>query len=268
MGEGPFVIGDVWVVRSDNGNAVGAPSKDIHAQTAAWTRDQWSRGNMFGEDTVSVHGIRPAPSGKFRFVEVQWDVTAPGGTCSWGGTLHSTTTTPGPIKGPGVFSADYRAPLPAGPTTLSFIFDAADVAVPDKRDWDFQANLRCGSDDIRLRANARTFGLNQDQFEPAETSFLIRLRNPIRLSPGGSATPRATILGVTAQVQFTLANVPNGLSAKLSPVTSRNGSAEVDVAVQATPDAKPGRYVIDVSAESGAETIRTELLVDVVQIQK
>jgi hypothetical protein len=267
MGEGTFVIGDVWVLRLDNGNAVGAPSIDIHAQTAAWTRDQWSRGNMFGEDTVSVHGIRPAPSGKFRFVEVQWDVTAPGGLCSWRGILHGTTTTPGPIKGPGVFSADYREPLPAGPTTLSFLFDAAGVAVPDKRDWDFQANLHCGSDDIRVRMDASRFVLNQDQFEAAETPFLIRLRNPIRLSPGGAATLRARILGVTAQVQFTLANVPNGLSAKLSPVTSRNGSTEVDVDVQATPDAKAGRYVIDVSAESGAETARTELLVDVVQIQ-
>ena len=46
MGEGSFVIGDVWVVRWDNGNSVGAPSTNIHAQTAAWTRDQWSRGNM------------------------------------------------------------------------------------------------------------------------------------------------------------------------------------------------------------------------------
>jgi hypothetical protein len=55
---------------------------------------------------------------------------------------------------------------------------------------------------------------------------------------------------VTAQVQFTLGNIPNDLSAKISPVTSRNGSAEVDVAMQATPNAKPGRYVIDVSAES------------------
>jgi hypothetical protein len=46
MGEGSFVIGDVWVVRWENGNELAAPSTDIHAQTAAWTRDQWSRGNM------------------------------------------------------------------------------------------------------------------------------------------------------------------------------------------------------------------------------
>ena len=46
MAEGSFVIGDVWVVRWENGNELAAPSTDIHAQTAAWTRDQWSRGNM------------------------------------------------------------------------------------------------------------------------------------------------------------------------------------------------------------------------------
>ena len=268
MGEGSLVIGDVWVARTDSGGSVNAPSADIYAQTQAWTRDQWSRGNMFGEDTVSVHGIRPAPSGRFRFVEVQWEVSAPGGTCSWNGMLHSQTTTPGPWKGPGVFSSGYNGPLAAGPTTLSFIFDAADVAVPDKRDWDFHANLRCGSDDIRVRADARNFILNQDQFEPAQTSFSIRLRNPIRLSPGGAGTPRVSILGAPAQVQFRLGNIPKVLSAKLSPLTRRNKAAEVDVAVQAMPDAKAGRYVIEVSADSGTETATAELLVDVVQIQK
>jgi hypothetical protein len=46
MGEGPFVIGDVWVTRWENLNSVFAPSTDIQAQTAVWTRDQWSRGNL------------------------------------------------------------------------------------------------------------------------------------------------------------------------------------------------------------------------------
>ena len=46
MGEGPFVIGDVWVTRWENLNSVFAPSTDIHAQTAAWTRDRWRRGNL------------------------------------------------------------------------------------------------------------------------------------------------------------------------------------------------------------------------------
>jgi uncharacterized membrane protein len=53
------------------------------------------------------------------------------------------------------------------------------------------------------------------------------------------------------------------LEAKLSSPTRRANSVEAAVAVQVMPDTRPGRYVIEISAESGTETARRELLVDV-----
>lgn len=96
-------------------------------------------------------------------------------------------------------------------------------------------------------------------------SFSIHARNPIRLAAGSSGTASIYVLEKrTEQVNFDVGKVPEGLEAALSLPKQPLKTAQANVVVRALPDSKPGRYVIDISAESGAETARSELLVDVV----
>src|SRR5207249_10543397 len=41
----------------------------------------------YGEDLVTLRGLAPTPSGRYRLAEVQWEVTTPGGRCHWFGAL-------------------------------------------------------------------------------------------------------------------------------------------------------------------------------------
>ncbi len=255
--DGPFEIFDVWVIRTENLYAVKVPPSNVEVRTAAWKRDQWDPGPVFGEDTVTVQGIRPAQSGRFRFVEIQWRVTTSGGPCSWYATL-----TGGPAMGFNQLA--YQGSLPRGQATLSFVWGGALIATAPKLDnWQFDPSIRCGSDSIR--GPHETVALDPKQYEPAQMSFSIHARNPIRLAAGSSGTASIYVLEKrTEQVNFDVGKVPEGLEAALSLPKQPLKTAQANVVVRALPDSKPGRYVIDISAESGAETARSELLVDVV----
>jgi hypothetical protein len=264
--DGPFLISGVWVLRSGGANSVKVPPTDTQVRTEAWKREQWNPGRVYGDDTVRVRGIRPASSGRFRFAEVQWEVTTPGGQCFWNGSLGGARTLPATQpQSPDWASVYYSGSLPVGRTPLSFIFDAALIAVPGKRDWDFSADIRCGPDAMRVhpRPPDQSLSLEPDQYEPARTSFSIQGTNPIRLPAGGSASTGVYIVNAPQNVRVRFDSIPNGLEAKLSSPTRRANSVEAAVAVQVMPDTRPGRYVIEISAESGTETARRELLVDV-----
>jgi len=255
--DGPFVIADVWILRSEDAYLVKVPATDIQVRTETWKRDQWNPGNLFGDDTITLHGIQPASSGRFQFAEVQWAVTTPGGQCTWNGNLRGSSAD----FGEGV---DYSGSLAAGRTTLSFIFDGALIAVPDKHDWSFGAVIRCGSDETRMYTPEHGLAPDPAEYQPAQTSFSVHLTNPIRISAGGSASAVVYIPNAPEQVQFSFGSVPTGLQMRLSSPRRRDKSVEAGVDVKATPDAKPGRYVIEISAESETETARSELLVDVI----
>lgn len=168
--DGPFQIADVFILRSDRAYLVKVPLANPRIETPPWKREQWDPGPVFGDDTVTVHGIRPAESGRFRSAEFQWNVTTPGGACSWVATLSGTRIDPSKGNIPEMKNAAYDGTLAAGRSTLSFIFDGATIARPGKIDWNFAAVLYCGSDKDGVRVDQQNVPLKPDQYEPARSS--------------------------------------------------------------------------------------------------
>ena len=179
--DGPFDIPAIQISRrhpTSTSAWVDVPTGGASLRTAAYTRDQWNPGPFYGEDRVSIRGLRPAASGRFRYAEVEWDVTSPGDTCSWYGVLEDPVITAGgriPIQSGG------EGDLPAGRTKLSFLFDGSLIAAsPNPR---FRAALHCDSDPDRegVRPPLQTLALNPLEYEPSHTSFSVHAREPIAL---------------------------------------------------------------------------------------
>jgi hypothetical protein len=249
------VVGDLSFLYSDRAYLVKVPNTSVQAQTEALKRDQWYPGKVFGDDTVSVHGIQPTSSGRFRFAEVQWGVTTPGGQCSWNGMLRNS----GNMLFPGV---NYSGSLPAGRTILSFIFDADPIADESKSYRSFGGGIRCGPDDASMEP--ASLALDPGQYQPAQGSFSILLMNPTRIAAGGSASVALSVNSARERVSFRLENIPTGLTVRLGLPVRRAEFVENRITVEVPADTKPGRYVIEVAADSETETARTEVLVDVV----
>jgi len=253
--DGPLVVGDLSLLYSDRAYLVKVPNTNVQAQTQPLKREQWYPGKLFGDDTVSVHGIQPVSSGRFRFAEVQWGVTTPGGQCTWNGMLRS----PGNMLFPGV---NYSGSLPAGRTIVSFIFDADQIARENKSNLSFGGGIRCGSDDASMEP--ASLALDPSQYQPAQESFSILLMNPTRIAAGGSASVALGVENARERVSFRLESIPTGLTARLGLPIRRAEFVENRVTVEVSADTKPGRYVIGIAADSETETARTEVLVDVV----
>lgn len=251
---GPLVVGDVSLLYEDGGYLVKVPNMNVQAQTEPLKREQWYPGRVFGDDDVTVHGIQPASSGRFRFAEVQWGVTTSGGQCAWNGMLRNA----GNMLFPGV---RYEGSLPPGRTILSFIFDADPIA-NGKAGWSIGAGIQCGRDDARL--DSASLAIDPGQYQPAQESFSIELTNPTRIVTGGSASVSLGVRSARERVSFRLGNIPAGLTARLGLPIRRTDYVEDHVTVQVAADTRPGRYGIEIAVDSETETVRTELLVDVV----
>lgn len=87
--DGPWTISGVEIFRPE-GNTLGdsVATGNLTLKTAPYKRDHWDRGEAWSDEEVTVRGIYPANSGHFRMVEVELNVTTPGGTCSWMGSLN------------------------------------------------------------------------------------------------------------------------------------------------------------------------------------
>ena len=263
--DGPYEITDVWILLSDPGFSIRLPPVKTAIRTEAWKREQWDPGKLFGQDTVTLHGIEPAPSGLFRFAEALWQVTTPGGQCSWYGDVYGIRT-PADSRPQSPISANYTGALPEGRTTLSFIFNAAQIAGSDKRSWYFRAVIHCGSGEARTETSGQSLALDPTQYEPASASFSVRVLNPVRLSPDESTAITAYMLNVPGPVRLRVDHVPNGLEVvrTLSAFPAAKGEFDAAMQVRVSPDCETGRHAIEISAQSGTETATTELLVDVI----
>ncbi|HLK67751.1 MAG TPA: hypothetical protein VKU19_30175 [Bryobacteraceae bacterium] len=134
--DGPYEIQEVRIYRSRNtnyGDYVGVGVQPV--RTALYKREDWDPGPLFGAESVSVRGIRPAPSARFQFAEVEWGVTTPGGNCYWDGSLVPQRKGDAHVQGSGK--------LPAGRSDLSFVFPAAVIAAADTTDWTFWGMVAC-----------------------------------------------------------------------------------------------------------------------------
>ena len=128
------------------------------------TRINGDPGPFYGEDRVSSRGLRPAASGRFRYAEVEWDVTSPGDTCFGMACLKIPLSLP---VGASQFSQG-DGDLPAARTKLSFLFDgsliAASLANPRFR----AAAEICDSGPIPgVRPPLQTLALNPLEYEPS-----------------------------------------------------------------------------------------------------
>jgi hypothetical protein len=157
--------------------------------------------------------------------------------------------------------------LPAGQTTLTFDFPGALIAANGDREWILTRQIGCQkpTQSMIVPNPKQRFKLDHNQYEPARESFAILATNPIRRVPGKRGFPaHLQIINRTRdQAHFQIKNSPAELVTSLREVP-RGNRAQIDVDIFAPQNTKPGRYVVEVAAQSGNETATTDLLVDVV----
>jgi hypothetical protein len=253
--DGPYSVSNVRIFRQKGnfGDDVTIPPREFH--TAAFGHDQWEPDPISGDDQATIRGIRPAPSGRFQFAEVEWKVMTPGGDCYWNASLTPAAGGhPADIQGAGK--------LAAGQSRLSFVFPGADIAVAGSRELLFLPGAHCegvaGSDFISVKLT-----VDPAQFEPPASSLRISAQNMLRLRPGGSGLVWVDVPGKQrGDVLFKVTSVPPALSAFLD-VGQPDRAAQATIEIEVSPTAPAGRYFIGVAATSAGQTAATEAVVDV-----
>ena len=143
--DGPYEIPSIQIFRNLPSGilSVEVPTGNATLRTAAFTRNQWNRGPLFGEEHVNVHGVGQLPSGRFLFAEVEWQVNTPGGYCSWNAGLSPdiNPTSMRPWAKP--LEAWGEGDLPTGRTNLSLIFDGGALGKSESPDWKLMARINC-----------------------------------------------------------------------------------------------------------------------------
>jgi hypothetical protein len=219
-------------------------------------RDAWDHGPTYGEDHAVIHGILPAPSGRFRLAEVEWEVTTPGGHCSWGGSLAAV--------GAPVLSAGRSAEIPAGRHKVSFFFDGAAIAQVGAHQWMLSAGVECGGTTGRGTLVGRTVNLDADLFQPQNPAFLFSGQENF-VGEGGrwSAHLYANNYLGRLGTHISLTEVPKELDAQLTRVFESGTRADAELSVLVSATASPGRYFIELAASSGSETVTRYIAVDI-----
>jgi hypothetical protein len=274
--DGPFEIIGIAINRTQKATLswIKVPTGDATFRTPAYRHDQWDPGQVYGEDHVTVHGIYPAASGRFRLAEVEWEVTTPGLFCSWTGAMRGDFLPPytsGKVQP--AMDARGQATLPAGKTKLSFLFDGATIHSFGKQNWKFFAGLNCGETENSIGRNP-PFGwtltprpkidLNPDDYEPAFGSFSVQPAPiALRLSPGGSGDSRVWVKD-KKDVRFAVGDVPKGMEAKLTEPQESQGYTSSSLRITTSPETASGRYLLGLTATSGEEAVTGMVVVDVV----
>ena len=255
--DGPYSISNVRISRQRGNFAddVAIPTQEF--RTAALKHDQWEPDPIFGDDHATIRGIRPAPSGRFQFAEVEWNATTPGGSCSWSAQL---------IPASGGHAADIRSTgkLAAGQSRLRFVFPGPDLALAGSRELFFVPTVVCGDVDD---SGSHSMKLTADpaQFEPPPSALRISAQNMLRLRPGGSDRIVVDVPGKKrGDVLFKVTSVPAALSAFLD-VGPPNFAAQATIDIEVSPRAAAGRYFTGVSVTSAGQAAATELVVDVIR---
>ncbi len=271
-GDGPLDVAIWFITRSADANyySLQVATEKPRLQTPAYRRDQWDPGKVYGEDHVTVHGIDPAASGKFRYAEVEWEVSTPGIECNWNGSLRGVRA---PYSGGNRLAdmdAKGEATLAAGKTEVSLFYDGAAINRFGKQDWTLSAVLNCGRAQTPSGAANRWFltpsakiELNPDDYEPPHGTFSVQPAPiSLRLSPGGSDNSRLWVKD-KKDVQFALTAVPKGMEAELTGPYESPGYISSSLRITTSPEIKPGRYFLAITATSGTEVETTRVVLDV-----
>jgi hypothetical protein len=260
LSDGSWTIGAPQIFRPEGntfGEFVAVPQTSM--VTKVYKMVEWDRGAAYGERTITVRGIRPNASRKFRSFEVLWDVTTPGANCSWHGGLHSSDN----------ISADQLlyGTLPAGRTPVSFVFDSALITADPKRQWTLSPWLNCES--IKVPEERPLFiklEVDPSGYDTRNEPFLL-VASMARLRPGGHSTlaELAAIGKGKETMTFLATDAVQGLTLRFSGIAERNRDAVAFVTVEAAATIAPGRYFVPLAATGPDGTATTELVVDVVK---
>jgi hypothetical protein len=247
--EGPYKVVNIQLFRPE-GNSFGDFVKGTvpALTTAAYKRDQWDRGQVFGEEKVELRPIRPGKGGKFTAVEVTWQAAIQGGQCGWSGDLD--------VDG-GSLSLLESGEFPKGLSSFTFEFDAAALAKSAKQEGHFSGIVNCGNGDGGAASAFVPVTFDPSQYEPADSKHSysqLMIRAVIKEGYGGSAELQVERKAPDA-VTYRLTDVPAGLTAVLQ------GSI-LNVSVHE--NTAPGRYHVDVEATEGNEKETITVLVDAV----
>jgi len=245
--DGPYKIKNVQIFRPQ-GNTFGdfVQGRIPVLTTAAYKRDQWDRGNSYGQEKVELKPLRPVGSGKFTALEVVWEAIVPGGHCSWSGSL-----TLGRSRGEAVQSGD----LAAGAQRFSFEFDARQFAAAQTSKGSVSVTVSCGRDP----ASFDTFlTVDPSQFAPLETPVRAFSRHMLNIRPGDSAFLSTAHLEAEGRAPgsytFRVTKAPPQIAARIQ------GNAVVATMLEGT---QPGRYYIEFEAASANDRDIGFVVVDV-----
>ena len=261
--DGPYTISALRIYREKGnyGDDVGIGQRVFH--TPPLKRDQWEPAPIQGGEQATIRGIRPAASGRFRFAEVEWSVTTPGGDCYWNASLTPVR----PVSAVSPTDLYVQGKLPAGRSRLSLVFPGAGIARAGSRELTFSALVACQGMETRDGEGSSPFltlTVDPAQFEPPTGSLEVQAQTMLRLPPGGSGGGTVDVPGKKLRdVRFTLKNVPAEVTAILD-TRQPDRAAQADVIVNVRPTAAPGRYFIGVAASSAGGTAETELVVEVI----
>ena len=245
----------IWAEQRTGNIVTPLPGVNKIVRKVEYRREQWDPGPLYGEDRVSVLGVGPLPSGRFRFAEVRWDVTTPGGWCEWDATLRATQMNEG-------LRAHSGAELPPGRQSLTFMFDGGSISQATEREWKLYPSILCKSAPDRVRLLETPLELDPTQYEPAHGAFSIEGPASLETREGSSRvwSSYVRVNRANGPVEFRPTRVPEGLDVSL-----RQGHepAAATLSVKVAPTTAPGRYFIGVTATSGNETADRDFVLDI-----
>ncbi|MFN7921897.1 MAG: hypothetical protein U0Q16_17480 [Bryobacteraceae bacterium] len=221
--------------------------------TAPYRRDQWSRGEIHGEEKATVSGMVLASSGKFRLVTVEWEAGTPGGDlCSWDAGLQGTANRSFRVEGQG--------PLRPGKQKIVFAFDGGLVAGAPPGPWHFAPRVSC--DNRTSLPENFPIAIDPARFEPNTPALETKAQGSLRVAPGKTTWLTLFVRNKTMpETKVQASAPPPGMDVKIRPRPLRIGDATFDIAVTAGPDAKAGRHVLPLRNDAAGQSVTRYVLV-------
>ncbi len=249
--DGPFTIRYLQMhLREGNGFGPLVRGEVGPVKTAAYRRDGWDRGSVYGEETVRLRPIRRGKTGKFRALEVVWEAVTEGGRCGWSGDLSVGNAEARLLQG---------GEIQPGRSRFVFEFDAGAWAKETSSESSFMGTVNCEDSTAEAPSAFVPLRVQPEAFEAWDTPLPVISQFMMRATVGkdfGWAVADLEVRGRAAgPVQYRLKSVPSGLRATVSGAT-----LEVAAGAQMV----PGRYYVDVEAVSGNLRGTGTVVVDVV----
>jgi hypothetical protein len=244
-----------------NGTYVPVPGKESLRRQVEYRREDWDSGAYKSQDVATVHGIRPAGSGRFTIAEVEWDASTPGGQCAWSGQLTDGK------RQHTLFDRHYQA-VPPESRKFSFFFDGAAIAAAGTRDWVFEANVACGDRKNGAKLPAAPLDLNSEDYQTSQGALEFDGDVALSQRAPGSQYWGTDLMGLAAKgngadsAHFEITKVPEGWKANVYPIWQSPSTNPANLFVEPAPDAGPGRYFLQVTAVVGEQRVTREFIVE------